>query len=92
MDLYPSTTAGNNNNLFTIQIDAAAAGAAGQTINFAMLSLFPPTFKGRVNGMRMDLAQALADTKPGVWRFPGGNNLEGQTWDTRWKWNETIGP
>lgn len=25
-------------------------------------------------------------------RFPGGNNLEGNTIDGRWKWNETIGP
>lgn len=25
-------------------------------------------------------------------RFPGGNNLEGLTVPTRWKWNETIGP
>jgi alpha-N-arabinofuranosidase len=24
--------------------------------------------------------------------FPGGNNLEGLSFDTRWKWNETIGP
>lgn len=26
--------------------------------------------------MRIDLAEALADTGPSVWRFPGGNNLE----------------
>ena len=59
------------------------------------------------NGLRMDLAQAMADTAPKVWRFPGGacfhfvgfgvtaftgNNLEGDTPATRWKWNETIGP
>ena len=25
-------------------------------------------------------------------RFPGGNNLEGNTIANRWKWNETIGP
>ncbi|KAF8607098.1 glycoside hydrolase [Ceratobasidium sp. AG-I] len=56
-----------------------------------MFSLFPPTYKGRANGMRVDLAEALAATKPGVWRFPGGNNLEGGTVATRWKWNETAG-
>lgn len=36
-----------------------------------MFSLFPPTFKGRENGMRIDLAEAMAGTKPSVWRFPG---------------------
>jgi alpha-N-arabinofuranosidase len=30
--------------------------------------------------------------KPGIFRFPGGNNLEGQTVDTRWKWRNTVGP
>lgn len=30
--------------------------------------------------------------KPGIFRFPGGNNLEGQTVDTRWKWKNTVGP
>lgn len=55
MDLYPTSTPGNNNNLFTISVDAASA--SGQTINFAMLSLFPPTFKNRPNGMRVDLAE-----------------------------------
>ncbi|KAF9011202.1 glycoside hydrolase superfamily [Cyathus striatus] len=59
---------------------------------FGLFSLFPPTFRGRENGMRIDLAEALAATRPSVWRFPGGNNLEGQSFAERWKWNETIGP
>ncbi|EIM91767.1 glycoside hydrolase [Stereum hirsutum FP-91666 SS1] len=66
--------------------------AKGTTFWFGMFSLFPPTFKGRENGMRIDLAEAMAGTKPSVWRFPGGNNLEGVSFDQRWKWNETIGP
>ena len=33
------------------------AQAAGETIHFAMLSLFPPTYKGRENGMRIDIAE-----------------------------------
>ena len=37
------------------------------------ISLFPVnTFKNRENGMRRDLAQALADLHPGIFRFPGG--------------------
>lgn len=87
--LKPSKTASNTNNTFTVTVDGKEA--AGETISFAMFSLFPPTFKGRANGMRMDVAQALADTKPAFWRFPGGNNLEGQTIGQRWIWNNTVG-
>ncbi len=55
MHLKPSKTASNTNNTFTVTVDGKEA--AGETINFAMFSLFPPTFKGRANGMRMDVAQ-----------------------------------
>ncbi|KAI9568675.1 glycoside hydrolase family 51 protein [Boletus coccyginus] len=61
------------------------------TIAFSMFSLFPPTFKGRANGLRIDVATTLYDMKPSFFRLPGGNNL-GQTWATRWQWNATIGP
>lgn len=33
----------------------------------------------RPNGLRVDIAQAMADLQPSTFRFPGGNNLEGQT-------------
>ncbi|CEL54294.1 hypothetical protein RSOLAG1IB_06942 [Rhizoctonia solani AG-1 IB] len=89
-DFTPSKTASNVNNVFRVTVDGARA--SGKSIYFGMFSLFPPTYKGRQNGMRIDLAESLAGIKPGVWRFPGGNNLEGQTVATRWKWNETIGP
>ena len=57
------------------------------------VSLFPVnTFKNRENGMRRDLAQALADLHPGVFRFPGGCIVEGTTLDTRYQWKNTIGP
>ncbi|KAH9486469.1 putative alpha-L-arabinofuranosidase A [Psilocybe cubensis] len=85
----PTTSAPNENNVFNVVVDGKAA--AGQVIFFGMFSLFPPTFRGRENGMRIDLAEALAATRPSVWRFPGGNNIEGMSFDTRWKWNETIG-
>ncbi|KAF8167586.1 glycoside hydrolase [Crassisporium funariophilum] len=86
----PTVSAPNDKNVFNVVVDGKAA--AGKTIFFGMFSLFPPTFKGRENGMRIDLAEALASTQPSIWRFPGGNNLEGMSFDTRWKWNETIGP
>ncbi|KIJ36494.1 glycoside hydrolase family 51 protein [Sphaerobolus stellatus SS14] len=86
----PNTTAPDTENVFRITVNGA--DAQGASIFFGMFSLFPPTFRGRENGMRIDLAEAFAATRPSVWRFPGGNNLEGGSWDTRWKWNETIGP
>ncbi|KAF9566985.1 glycoside hydrolase [Agrocybe pediades] len=85
----PTESAANDNNVFNVVMDGKSA--AGQTIHFGMFSLFPPTFRGRENGMRIDIAEALAGTHPGVWRFPGGNNLEGNSIAARWKWNETIG-
>ena len=57
------------------------------------ISLFPVnTFKNRENGMRRDLAQALAELKPGIFRFPGGCIVEGTDLDTRYQWKNTIGP
>ena len=57
------------------------------------ISLFPTdTWKGRENGMRQDLAQALYDMKPGVFRFPGGCIVEGTDLETRYNWKNTVGP
>ncbi len=57
------------------------------------VSLFPAdTWKGRANGMRKDLAQALNDLKPGVFRFPGGCIVEGTDLETRYQWKQTVGP
>ncbi|KAI0711223.1 glycoside hydrolase [Earliella scabrosa] len=89
LSFKPTRTAPNLSNVFFVSIDGAAA--AGQTINFAMFSLFPPTFKNRPNGMRVDIAETLAEMGPAFFRFPGGNNLEGQTTATRWQWNATVG-
>ena len=57
------------------------------------VSLFPVnTFKNRINGMRRDIAQALADVHPGVLRFPGGCIVEGEELANRYQWKNTIGP
>ncbi|KAL1740220.1 glycoside hydrolase superfamily [Schizophyllum fasciatum] len=88
-ELKPSSSASDVNNLFTVTFDGSAA--AGLTIDFALFSLFPPTFKDRPNGLRADIAQALVDMGPSFFRLPGGNNLEGNTIADRWKWNETVG-
>ena len=64
-----------------------------QTVDLEHISLFPVnTFKQRKNGMRADLAQALADEHPGLLRFPGGCIVEGVDLATRYQWKNTIGP
>ncbi len=63
------------------------------TCDVEHVSLFPTdTWKGRENGMRRDLAQALADMHPGVFRFPGGCIVEGTDLATRYNWKNTVGP
>ena len=62
-------------------------------IGLDMISLFPQkTFKGRKNGLRADLAQALADLKPKFMRFPGGCVAHGDGLHNIYNWKETIGP
>lgn len=63
------------------------------TVDLEHISLFPAkTFNNRPNGMRADLAQALKELKPGVFRFPGGCIVEGTTIETRYQWKNTVGP
>lgn len=62
-------------------------------VDLEHISLFPVnTFKNRTNGMRRDIAQALADMKPGVLRFPGGCIVEGYNLATRYQWKNSVGP
>ncbi len=57
------------------------------------ISLFPVnTWKGRENGLRADLAQALYDLHPGIFRFPGGCIVEGTILETRYQWKNSVGP
>ena len=57
-----------------------------------MVSLFPEnTFKNRENGLRKDLAQAIADLKPRFLRFPGGCVSHGSGNDNAYRWKNTVG-
>ncbi|MHB8524275.1 MAG: alpha-L-arabinofuranosidase C-terminal domain-containing protein, partial [Limisphaerales bacterium] len=56
------------------------------------VSLFPPTYKNRGNGNRADIMAWLAAMKPKFLRLPGGNYLEGNAFNQRFNWKETIGP
>jgi alpha-L-arabinofuranosidase len=57
-----------------------------------LLSVFPPTYKDRANGNRIDLMEKMAAMHPQFLRFPGGNYLEGNTIAERFDWKKTIGP
>ncbi len=62
-------------------------------VDIEHVSLFPEdTWKGREGGLRKDLAQALYDLHPGVFRFPGGCIVEGTDLDTRYNWKDSVGP
>jgi alpha-N-arabinofuranosidase len=69
-------------------ISAASKG----TVWLSLVSLFPPTYKDRPNGNRIDLMQKLADLHPAFLRFPGGNYVEGDTIAERFEWKDTVGP
>jgi len=62
------------------------------TVWFDLVSLFPPTFHNRPNGNRVDIMEMLAGMKPSFLRFPGGNYVEGDTFESRFDWKKTIGP
>jgi alpha-L-arabinofuranosidase len=71
---------------------AGCAAITEQDVWLSVVSLFPPTYKNRPNGLRPDLAQKFAALKPGLLRVPGGNYLEGVTLATRFDWKATLGP
>ena len=57
-----------------------------------VVSLFPrATFNNRTNGLRLDLANKLADLKPSFLRFPGGNYIESTTSTNAVRWKKSIG-
>jgi len=71
------------------------------TVNFNLISLFPPVFMERtgavlggrpVTGFRSDIMQLLDDMHPAFLRFPGGNYIEGSNFENRFNWKAMIGP
>ena len=87
---YEATLTANDNDAqaqFAFVFDGV-----GQ-VQIDMVSLFPPTFKNRENGMRPDLADMLWQLHPKFMRFPGGCLVEGQeSPDNAFRWERTIGP
>ncbi len=57
-----------------------------------IVSLFPEdTYKGHRNGLRKDLAEAIAALHPKFVRFPGGCMTHGQGIDNIYHWHHSIG-
>ncbi len=70
-----------------LQLTLAQPGS----IDLQLVSLFPPTYKDRLNGNRADLMEMLAAMHPKFLRLPGGNYLEGDTVEERFNWKATLG-
>ncbi|MBK7097111.1 MAG: alpha-L-arabinofuranosidase [Sphingobacteriales bacterium] len=71
-----------------LQIEPLSTG----TLHLDMISLFPmQTFKNRQNGLRNDLATAIANLKPKFIRFPGGCVAHGDGIANIYNWKNSIG-
>ena len=85
---------------FTTPADAPTTAAARfvlsasgtGSIDFSLVSLFPPTYRDVPNGLRPDLMKLLADMHPAFIRLPGGNYAEGSRFADRFAWKTMIGP
>lgn len=61
------------------------------TLLLDYVSLFPETFRNRINGLRKDIAQTLEALHPAFVRWPGGCIVEGIDLSNRIEWKTTIG-
>ena len=77
---------GNISSSLTNSLAIRANGTG--TIWLTQVSLFPPTYKNRPNGLRIDLMEKMAAMRPKFLRFPGGNYLD----PGHYQWKDTIGP
>jgi alpha-L-arabinofuranosidase len=90
----PKGVVSGTDNRVVVSLLGCATAGCGTTagdIWLSNVSVFPPTFKDRPNGLRTDLMTKFTDMDLGLFRVPGGNFLEGNTLDTRFDWKKTIG-
>ena len=89
--------------VFTAPVDDWTARLAvtvegGGKVHLDFVSLFPQdTYKGRRNGLRKDLAEALEAMHPKFLRFPGGclvhdGALDPDARNSQYRWKNSIGP
>ncbi len=76
----------------SVQNHLELAASEPGSLWFSLVSLFPPTYKSRLNGFRPDLMEKLDALHPAFLRLPGGNYLEGDHIKERFEWKQTIGP
>ena len=67
------------------------ASATGD-VNFDVITVMPPTWKNRPNGLRPDLAERLNALKLKYIQFPGGCTAESASMEKCWNWKNSIGP
>lgn len=67
------------------------ASATGD-VYFDVVTVMPPTWKNRPNGLRLDLAEKLDALKFKYIQFPGGCTAESASMDSCWNWKNSIGP
>ena len=84
----------------TLHVEAADASTKNRfvistgkpgTVWVSLVSLFPPTYTNRPNGLRVDLMQKMDDMHPAFLRLPGGNYLEGNSIAEHFPWKLTLG-
>jgi alpha-N-arabinofuranosidase len=85
-ELKTAQVAASAENHFELTVDRPA------TLWLQLVSLFPPTYRNRPNGNRIDIMEKLAAMRPTFLRFPGGNYVEGNNMPNRFDWKKTIGP
>ncbi|MBK7709682.1 MAG: hypothetical protein IPJ37_00955 [Bacteroidales bacterium] len=61
-------------------------------VYFDVVTVMPPTWKNRPNGLRPDLAEKLDALKFKFIQFPGGCTAESSNMDSCWNWKNSIGP
>ena len=59
---------------------------------FDVVTVMPPTWKNRPNGLRPDLAEKLDALKFKYIQFPGGCTAESYKMSECWNWKNSIGP
>jgi len=91
----------NNWQEFKTTLEATASDPAARfvlrfvgkgTMQVDWVSLFPPTFKDRPNGLRPDLAKYLDELKPDFVRYPGGCYVEGLSFESAPDWRKMVCP
>jgi alpha-L-arabinofuranosidase len=61
-------------------------------VYFDVVTVMPPTWRNRPNGLRPDLAEKLDALKFKYIQFPGGCTAESANMDSCWNWKNSIGP